>query len=113
MPKLPYSQFRREEMILRDHLANDRTVLANERTFLAYLRTTLAFCGAGVVVIKVFPDGVAGQVIGWALIPMGVAVLGIGLSRFLKCHRALNQLREEPDPDARPQDQPEEDSTKD
>ena len=38
---MPYSKFRTEEMILRDWLARDRTVLANERTLLAYLRTTL------------------------------------------------------------------------
>ena len=35
------------QLILRDHLAADRTVLANERTFLAYIRTTLTLFVAG------------------------------------------------------------------
>jgi len=38
-------------------LAKDRTHLANERTLLAYWRTALAFFGAGVLVLKFFPDG--------------------------------------------------------
>ena len=38
---MPYSRFRREEMILRDLLARERTVLSNERTLLAYIRTAI------------------------------------------------------------------------
>ena len=38
-------QFTAEELILRDHLALDRTRLANERTLLAYLRTALMLHG--------------------------------------------------------------------
>ena len=30
---MPYSKFDPDQMILRDHLAYDRTVLSNERTF--------------------------------------------------------------------------------
>ena len=38
----PYSQFDSDDLILRDHLAIERTRLANERTLLAYLRSGVA-----------------------------------------------------------------------
>ena len=38
----------KEDMILRDFLATDRTILANERTLLAYLRTFISFFAAGI-----------------------------------------------------------------
>ena len=38
----PYEKYPKEDLILRDWLAADRTELANERTFLAYIRTALA-----------------------------------------------------------------------
>ncbi len=36
-------KFNKDEMILRDFLAVDRTLLANERTLLAYIRTGVEF----------------------------------------------------------------------
>ena len=44
---MPYSKINPSDMILRDHLAYDRTVLANERTFLSYMRTSIALFAAG------------------------------------------------------------------
>ena len=41
--------YSREELILRDHLALDRTRLANERTLLSYLRTALMLMVAGAI----------------------------------------------------------------
>lgn len=40
------------DMILRDHLALDRTLLANERTYLSYLRTVVSFVVAGISLWK-------------------------------------------------------------
>jgi hypothetical protein len=48
----PYEEFKREEMILRDWLALDRTVLANKRTFLAYGRTSIALFALGIAFVK-------------------------------------------------------------
>ena len=46
-----YSKFSDDDLILRDELAIDRTLLANERTLLAYLRSGVALAlgseGAG------------------------------------------------------------------
>jgi putative membrane protein len=47
----PYSRFEAAELILRDQLAIDRTLLANERTFLSYLRSGVALLIAGVSII--------------------------------------------------------------
>ena len=49
-----------DQLILRDHLAADRTILANERTFLAYIRTALTLFVAGLsfVHLKVFDSHV-------------------------------------------------------
>jgi putative membrane protein len=47
MSREPYTRFAGDEIIFRDHLAVDRTVLANERTVLSYARTALAFALAG------------------------------------------------------------------
>lgn len=40
-------------MILRDHLALERTRMANERTFLAYFKTSVVMFGTGVAMVKV------------------------------------------------------------
>jgi putative membrane protein len=47
----------KEEIILRDHLAIDRTKLANQRTLLSYIRTTLMLAGTGITVVKIIPPG--------------------------------------------------------
>ena len=50
-------------MILRDHLAYDRTVLANERTLLSYLRSAIVnmdqFLGGAVS--EIYHPGVVGD----------------------------------------------------
>jgi putative membrane protein len=82
----------RDETFLRDVLAIDRTVLANERTLLAYFRTMLALL-AGAVTIMHFLDG-------WWVVPLGVTLLaagpvlfGVGVRRYLRVHRHLNERR--------------------
>ena len=47
----PYGGFRLPELILRDRLAIDRTVLANERTLLAYIRTALTLFLVGITFV--------------------------------------------------------------
>ena len=43
----------KEEIILRDFLALERTRLANERTYFAYLRTSLYLALAGITLLEV------------------------------------------------------------
>ena len=93
METFPYSHFRREDMILRDHLAFDRTVLANERTFLAHVRTALTFVAGGLAFIRLFPLSVSSQVFGWIMIAIGVFVIPLGVRCVRQFNRKLARLR--------------------
>ncbi|MBN2289477.1 MAG: DUF202 domain-containing protein [Candidatus Glassbacteria bacterium] len=82
-----------ERMILRDHLAADRTQLANERTLLAYYRTALTLFIAGASFVQFFGHLVM-VMIGWIFIPLGVAVALIGLLRYHRMKGPLDRLRD-------------------
>jgi putative membrane protein len=94
MDDAPYRRFSYESLILRDHLALDRTVLANERTFLAYLRTALGLLVAGASFVK-FGGSLAIEVIGWAFVPAALSVSIIGLQRYRAMNCRLAQVRED------------------
>ena len=89
----PYDRFSDTELILRDQLAIDRTVLANERTFLAYYRSSLALALTGAGVIKFF-DGALAEIAGWTLIILGVVVAVIGTWRSLVLARNIRTVSE-------------------
>lgn len=42
-----------EKLILRDHLALERTKLANERTLFSYIRTSLYLLTAGIGIFQI------------------------------------------------------------
>jgi putative membrane protein len=79
----PYCKFAKDELILRDHLAIDRTILANERTLLAYIRTALAVFVTGVSFIQFF-ESILMVILGWVFVPIGVITLVIGFWRYKK-----------------------------
>jgi len=87
-----YIQFKREELILRDYLAADRTVLANERTFMSFIRTAVALAAAGGSLIH-FLDSVAATIGGILLIILAAATIGWGLQRFFFYKRHLEKLQ--------------------
>jgi putative membrane protein len=91
----PYERFLNYEMILRDQLAIDRTILANERTFLAYVRTVLALVLAGATVIRIFEDPSL-NIIGWTLVVIGVLVGGVGVLRTYRTSRRIRSALNEP-----------------
>ncbi len=86
-----YSRFSSEELILRDYLALDRTVLANERTLLSYVRTALAFAGGGVALIQ-FVESWIGKGLGWVLVPVGAGTFLVGVIRYVQMRRRLNSV---------------------
>jgi putative membrane protein len=92
MNEPPYRDVPAEEMILRDHLATDRTLLANERTLLAYVRTALAFLLCGVGTLKFFQSRLA---LAAAVVFMILAALTtvIGLWRFRTVNARYAPLR--------------------
>lgn len=81
--KNPYSSYAGENLILRDNLAIDRTVLANERTFLAYVRTALTLLIGGVGVRNLFVEDASMEVLGIVFIILSVFVLIVGSYKFM------------------------------
>lgn len=95
---MPYSNFNPEDMILRDHLAYERTILANERTVLAYLRTGLALLAAGATLMRLFPGDQYFTILGTIMLVLGVIVTATGLIRFAVVTRKLRKLHVKPQP---------------
>ena len=92
MKKSPYENFLKDELILRDHLAIDRTVLSNERTILAYARTSLAIIAAGATLVHFF-DEVWIKVFGGFLVVFGTAIIVVGVMRYKKMQKSINKIR--------------------
>ena len=87
-----YSKFGIDELILRDELAIDRTLLANERTLLAYLRSGVALLIAGVTIIHFSQEGWF-WAIGIACIPTGIITGIIGVARYRGMNKAISIVR--------------------
>jgi len=85
-----YEEFSKEELILRDHLAIDRTILANERTVLSYVRTSLALIAAGGALIHFFAEQwIKGA--GVILVMIGGVILIVGYLRYRKMDRLIKK----------------------
>jgi len=87
-----YSDYEVSKMILRDHLAADRTTLSNQNTFLAYVRTALTLFVAGVTFVRFFETTLV-EIIGWIFIPAGIATFFVGLYRYNRHRIILNRLQ--------------------
>ena len=91
MKSNPYARRKTDELILRDYLAIDRTVLANERTLLSYIRTAIAFAAAGAALIHFFDFSLI-KAMGWVLIPLAIGILWVGIKHYLKMRQDLAKL---------------------
>jgi len=91
---MDYREIDPGRMILRDHLARDRTVLANERTLLAYVRTAIALLAAGGTLVKFFWSSVPIRILAVLLLVLGAAVVAFGGWRFRAISRRLRRLME-------------------
>ncbi len=96
MSQKPYSRIKKEEkeLILRDYLAVDRTLLSNETAFLSYIRTSLTMLVAGVTLMHLF-DTPSMNLFGWSLIVGSGIMAWIGTHRYNANQRALVELVEE------------------
>ena len=94
MEDSPYSRFESDDLILRDELAVDRTLLANERTLLSYLRAGISLLIAGVSIMHFSYQGWF-WAIGLACIPIGIVTTVIGVSRYRKMNRAISLVRKQ------------------
>ena len=86
-----YSKFSKKDLILRDHLAIDRTILANESTFLAYLRTGLALVAGGAAILKFF-EFESSIYIAIFLGLLGILTLILGYIRFTTMKNSIKNI---------------------
>lgn len=89
--KRPYSKFTSDQLILRDWLAIDRTILANKRTVLAYIRTAMAFFISGVTAIH-FVESSWIKIFGGVLVVISIIILIMGFYDFYKYQKSIEEL---------------------
>lgn len=94
MNSSPYSKFNAEDLILRDELAIDRTILANERTLMAYLRASVSLLIAGITIMHFSSRGWFWMV-GLLCIPVGIVTGITGVVRYRSMHRAISMVRKQ------------------
>lgn len=79
-----------KELILRDHLALERTKLANERTLFAYIRMALYLLTVGIGIFQIESisrlDGLV-----WGCIIAGIFLFFLGFVRFEQMRKHLKQ----------------------
>ena len=83
-----------KELLLRDYLASERTMMSVDRTFLSYIRTALTLFIAGISFIKFF-NTFAMQAIGWALIPIALFTFILGVHRSMEMTGLINSRAKE------------------
>ena len=84
----------KENIILRDFLALERTKLANERTFLAYIRASLYLLLGGITFLQL--DSFAGiKWIGYLSLFFSLLFIIIGIIRFFHLQKRLEMFYEE------------------
>lgn len=96
MSEEPYVAFEKdhEQMILRDYLAVDRTMMANETSFMSYVRTSLTMIAAGATLIKFFSEPTM-QALGWGFIVIGGWLAIHGYQRFRQVDIILHRVKGE------------------
>ena len=82
------------ELLLRDYLASERTMMSVDRTFLSYVRTALTFFIAGISLLKFF-DTTFIHILGWSLIPAAMITLFLGVYRTLEMSNIINHRANE------------------
>jgi putative membrane protein len=86
-----FTEGNKEEMILRDLLAVDRTIMANESAFLSYIRTALTIVVAGVSVIHFF-DNTVMTIVGWVLVAFAALLFVHGATRYDSMEQILHNI---------------------
>lgn len=78
----------KDEKILRDYLAIDRTKLANQRTLLAFLRTSLYLVVTAVAILKL--EALQNlRFLAWILIGVGAALLVTGIVNYYRMKKKI------------------------
>lgn len=80
----------KKDLILREKLALQRTVLANQTTFLAFLRTSMYFLIAGLSIQQLVDDPSAAffEIL---LFTVSAALLIVGIVNYLRNNKRIKQ----------------------
>lgn len=81
-----------KDLILRENLALERTVMANDRTLLAYVRTSLYFTIAGITLNSLLNLSY-GKFLETSFYIIALLIFCIGLYRFYQQKRKLRNNR--------------------
>ncbi len=87
-----YKEFFAKQLILRDYLAIERTILTNEATFLSYIRTGLTVIVVGVTLFMLSESLVVFQYAGVVLIVLGFFTLAHGATRTVQMGTKIRQF---------------------
>ena len=87
-----YKEFIAKELILRDYLAIERTILTNEGTFLAYIRTCLTVVVVGVTLFQLSPNNEKLQYLGIVLALLGIFIFLYGSVQSVKMKHKINKF---------------------
>lgn len=79
------------ELILRDHLALERTKLANERTLFSYIRTSLYLLTAGIGILQIKSISSLDW-LAWVCIASGIILFFGGFIRFWRMKKYLSHI---------------------
>lgn len=81
-----------KDLILRENLALQRTILANQTTFLSFLRTSMYFlvAGLGIKNLLEMEDGLIYQIIFY--LTSGI-ILVLGIYNYLRQNKKINESR--------------------
>ncbi len=85
------------QLILRDRLAADRTILSNERTFLAYIRTalTLFIAGLSFVHFEILGSSIIDGTICAIFVVLSIATFLVGLVRYKRMQVRTREIKRE------------------
>ena len=89
---MAYDKIGKDDPILRDYLATERTHLANERTLLAYLRSSLIMLVASPTILKLFEGDPEMKTMAFILAPIAILVGIFGIYRFVKTRNKIIAL---------------------
>ena len=85
-----YEKFLAKDLILRDYLAIERTILTNQATFLAYIRTSLTMMVVGVTLFQLALKNLPFQYLGLFIAIIGFFVFVYGSMESLKMKKKIN-----------------------
>ncbi len=92
-----YKEFFAKQLILRDYLAIERTILTNEATFLAYIRTSLTVMVVGVTVFKLSLGNPTYQNLGVILTAIGLLIIIVGSLKTIQMRHKINKFLQKRD----------------